>query len=124
MGDKITLIGDDLFVTNVARIKQGIKEHLANAVLIKPNQIGTVSETMDAIEFTRNAGWLPVVSARSGETEDAFIAHLAVATSAPILKVGAFARSERMAKWNELLRIHHYFGAQVKFQGSIALSRR
>ncbi len=124
LGDKITLIGDDLFVTNVARIKQGIKEHLANAVLIKPNQIGTVSETMDAIEFTRNAGWLPVVSARSGETEDAFIAHLAVATSAPILKVGAFARSERMAKWNELLRIHHYFGAQVKFQGSIAFSRR
>ncbi|MGC9259171.1 MAG: phosphopyruvate hydratase [Phycisphaerae bacterium] len=123
LGDKVTLIGDDLFVTNVARIKQGIQENLANAVLIKLNQIGTVSETMDAIKLTRAAGWLPVISARSGETEDAFIAHLAVATHAPLLKVGAFARSERMAKWNEVLRIHHYLGAKAKFHGAAALVR-
>ena len=117
LGDKITLIGDDLFVTNLQRIAQGIKENLANAVLIKLNQIGTVSQTLDAIALTRRAGWLPVVSARSGETEDAFISHLAVATHAPILKVGSFARSERMAKWNEVLRIQHRLGKRAEFLG-------
>ncbi len=124
LGHKVTLVGDDLFVTNTARIEQGIKDNLANAVLIKLNQIGTVSETMDAIKLTRDAGWLPVVSARSGETEDAFIAHLAVATNAPILKVGSFARSERMAKWNELLRIQHRLGAGCRFAGASFLHSR
>ena len=124
LGDKVTLIGDDLFVTNAARIQQGIKDNLANAVLIKLNQIGTVSETMDAIKLTRAAGWLPVVSARSGETEDAFIAHLAVATHAPILKVGSFARGERTAKWNELLRIQHRLGPGCRFAGASALHTR
>ena len=120
LGHKVTLIGDDLFVTNADRIRQGIKDNLASAVLIKLNQIGTVSETIDAVKLTRDAGWLPVVSARSGETEDAFIAHLAVATNAPMLKVGSFARSERMAKWNELLRIQHRLGPGCRFAGASA----
>ncbi|NNM85170.1 MAG: phosphopyruvate hydratase [Phycisphaerales bacterium] len=118
LGARVTLIGDDLFVTNVARIKKGINEKIANAVLIKLNQIGTVTETIDAIELTRKAGWLPVISARSGETEDAFIAHLAVATGSPILKVGSFARSERMVKWNEVLRISRRLGAKASFRGA------
>ena len=122
LADKITLIGDDLFVTNVGRIGQGITENLANAVLIKLNQIGTVSETIDAIKLTQSAGWVPVVSARSGETEDAFISHLAVATHAPVLKVGSFARSERMAKWNELLRIQHRLGPGCRFIGARGLA--
>lgn len=115
LGERVTLIGDDLFVTNAARIRQGIKDNLANAVLNKPNQIATVSETIDAINLTRQAGWMPVVSVRSGETEDSFISHLAVATNAPMLKVGSFARSERMAKWNELLRIQRRLGSRATF---------
>lgn len=115
LGERVTLIGDDLFVTNAARIRQGIKDNLANAVLNKVNQIATVSETIDAINLTRQAGWMPVVSVRSGETEDSFISHLAVATNAPMLKVGSFARSERMAKWNELLRIQRRLGSRATF---------
>ncbi|MDZ4799780.1 MAG: phosphopyruvate hydratase [Bryobacteraceae bacterium] len=111
----IQLIGDDLFTTNPARIRDGIAQHLANAVLIKLNQIGTVTETLEAIRLTQEAGWKPVVSARSGETEDAFIAHLAVATNAGQLKVGSFSRSERMAKWNELLRIEKELGPSARF---------
>ena len=105
-------IGDDLFTTNVRRIRNGIERNIANAVLIKLNQIGTVSETLEAIRLTQQAGWLPVISARSGETEDAFISHLAVATNAGQLKVGSFARSERMVKWNEVLRIERYLGSR------------
>ena len=86
--------------------------------MIKPNQIGTVSETVEAIEVTKGAGWLPVVSARSGETEDAFISHLAVATNAGQLKVGSFARSERMVKWNEVLRIGRQLGEKAHFLGA------
>ena len=123
LGKTVTIIGDDLFVTNAARIRQGIKDNLANAVLIKLNQIGTVSETLNAIKLTHDADWLPVVSARSGETEDAFIAHLAVATNAPILKVGSFARSERMVKWNELLRISNFLGSKVNFRSASSLLR-
>ncbi|MBE2205531.1 MAG: phosphopyruvate hydratase [Chthoniobacterales bacterium] len=115
LGSKLQLIGDDLFTTNIARIRQGMESGLANAVLIKLNQIGTVSETMDAIRLTQEAGWNPVVSARSGETEDAFISHLAVATDAGQLKVGSFSRSERMAKWNEVLRISRSLGARARF---------
>ncbi len=112
------LIGDDHFTTNLARIECGIAANTANAVLIKLNQIGTVSETLAAIRRTQAAGWLPVVSARSGETEDAFIAHLAVATNAGQLKVGSFSRSERMAKWNEVLRIQRHLGARALFTGA------
>jgi enolase len=115
LGDKVQLIGDDLFTTNIERLQKGIAENLANAVLIKLNQIGTVTETIDAIRLTQQAGWNAVVSARSGETEDAFIAHLAVATNAGQLKVGSFSRSERMAKWNEILRIQRAIGSAATF---------
>jgi enolase len=119
----VQLIGDDLFTTNPARIRAGIEQHLANAVLIKPNQIGTVTETLEAIALTQAAGWLPVVSARSGETEDAFIAHLAVATNAGQLKVGSFSRSERMVKWNEVLRIERSLGPLARFEGANIYNR-
>ncbi len=89
-------------------------------MLIKLNQIGTVTETIEAIRLTQAAGWQPIVSARSGETEDAFISHLAVATNAGQLKVGSFARSERMVKWNEILRIERDLGARAKFAGFLA----
>jgi enolase len=117
VGDKVQVIGDDLFTTNIVRIEQGIEQKLANSVLIKLNQIGTVSETCKAIEITQKAGWLPVVSARSGETEDAFISHLAVATNSGQLKVGSFTRSERMVKWNEVIRIARHLGSDANFIG-------
>lgn len=115
--DRVQLVGDDLFTTNAGRIAEGITRGVANAVLIKLNQIGTVTETIDAIRMTQRAGWRPIVSARSGETEDVFIAHLAVATNAGQLKVGSFCRSERMAKWNEALRIERALGGRAVFVG-------
>jgi enolase 1/2/3 len=118
IGDCCQLVGDDHFTTNLARIERGIAAGTANAVLIKLNQIGTVTETLRAIRRTQAAGWLPVVSARSGETEDAFIAHLAVATNAGQLKVGSFSRGERMAKWNEVLRIQRDLGGRARFDGA------
>jgi enolase len=118
IGQRCQLVGDDLFTTQLGRIESGIERGLANAVLIKPNQIGTVTETLRAIRRTQAAGWLPVISARSGETEDAFIAHLAVGTNAGQLKVGSFSRSERMAKWNEVLRIEGQLGARARFEGA------
>ena len=118
LGHRVQLVGDDLFTTCVARIEQGIARGVANAVLIKLNQIGTVTETLEAIRVTQRAGWQPIVSARSGETEDAFIAHLAVATNAGQLKVGSFARSERMAKWNEVLRIERALGGRARWAGA------
>jgi enolase len=118
LGHRIQIVGDDLFTTNIRRIQAGVEKGLANAVLIKLNQIGTVTETLDAIRLTQEAGWLPVVSARSGETEDAFIAHLAVATNAGQLKVGSFARSERLAKWNEVIRIERQLAGRARFMGS------
>jgi len=118
IGHRCQLIGDDHFTTNLIRIERGIAANTANAVLIKLNQIGTVTETLAAIRRTQAAGWLPVVSARSGETEDAFIAHLAVATNAGQLKVGSFSRSERMAKWNEVLRIQRHLGDRAHFIGA------
>lgn len=123
LGDKVQLIGDDLFTTNIERIRKGIAKKLANAVLIKLNQIGTVTETIDAIHLTQKAGWNPVVSARSGETEDSFIAHLAVATNAGQIKVGSFSRSERTAKWNEILRILRILGHSASFFDAKKLSR-
>jgi len=118
LGRRVQIIGDDLFTTNLQRIRTGIEKGVANAVLIKLNQIGTVTETLAAIRTTQEAGWLPIVSARSGETEDSFIAHLAVATNAGQLKVGSFSRSERMAKWNEVIRIERQLGGRAQFIGS------
>ncbi len=105
LGNKTMLVGDDLFVTNTERIRNGIDRHAANAVLIKPNQIGTVTETIEAIKMARFAGWEPIVSHRSGETNDSFIADLAVAIGAKYIKAGAPARGERVAKYNRLLEI-------------------
>jgi len=117
VGKRVQLIGDDLFTTNLARIQRGVEQEIANAVLIKLNQIGTVTETLEAIRATQAAGWLPVISARSGETEDAFISHLAVATDAGQLKVGSLTRSERNVKWNELIRIQRGLGDRARFLG-------
>ncbi len=117
MGKKIQIIGDDLFTTNIKRIEKGISESIANSVLIKLNQIGTVTETLACIKRTQEAGWLPVVSGRSGETEDTFIDHLAVATNAGQLKAGSFARSERTVKWNEVLRIQRQLENEARFIG-------
>lgn len=121
-GGQLQIIGDDLFTTDVNRVTWGKKHELANSVLIKPNQIGTVTETMTCIRKTQEFGWMPVISARSGETEDPFIAHLAVATNAGQLKVGSFSRSERMVKWNEVIRISRQLGDNARFLGAKKLS--
>jgi enolase len=117
LGGKIQIIGDDLFTTNIRRIEKGVSMGCANSVLIKMNQIGTISETMEAIAYTRQRGYLPVVSARSGETEDYTIVHLAVATNAGQLKVGSAARGERTAKWNEVIRIEEALGNSACYPG-------
>jgi enolase len=119
LGEKVQLVGDDLFVTNPKRIKCGIELHVANAVLIKVNQIGTVTEALDAIEMAQKAGYHTIISHRSGETEDAFIADLAVAVGAGQIKTGAPARAERTAKYNQLLRIEEELDVQAKFSGAI-----
>ncbi|WP_436515327.1 phosphopyruvate hydratase [Ekhidna sp. To15] len=110
IGDKCQLVGDDLLVTNVKFLEKGIKEKAANSILIKVNQIGTLTETLDAIEMAHKAGWTAVVSHRSGETEDATIADIAVATNAGQIKTGSMSRSDRMAKYNQLLRIEEELG--------------
>jgi enolase len=115
LGDRVQLVGDDLFVTNVKFLERGINEKAANAVLIKLNQIGTLSETMATIELAASAGWRAVVSHRSGETEDTFIADLAVASGCGQIKSGAPARSERVAKYNRLLRIEEELGGAARF---------
>jgi enolase len=114
---KIQLVGDDLFVTNTTRLSRGIKEGIANAILIKLNQIGTVTETIDAIEMARKAGYKSIISHRSGETEDTFIADLAVATGAGQIKTGSASRTDRIAKYNQLLRIEEELGAAARFPG-------
>lgn len=110
LGDKLQLVGDDLFVTNTKRLSDGIRENIANAILIKFNQIGTLTETLDAIEMARNAGYKTIVSHRSGETEDTFIADLAVAVGSGQIKTGAPCRSDRTAKYNRLLKIEQEIG--------------
>ena len=115
LGSDLQLIGDDLFVTNTKRLKMGIERGMANSILIKPNQIGTLSETIDTISFAKAAGYSTVISHRSGETEDSFIADLAVAVSAGQIKTGAPARSDRMAKYNQLLRIEESLGSTAGF---------
>lgn len=119
IGSKVQLVGDDLFVTNSKRLQAGIKLQAANAILVKVNQIGTVSEAMEAIEMAQKAGYNTVVSHRSGETEDTFIADLAVAVNAGQIKTGAPCRSDRVAKYNQLLRIEESLGAQAHFETRI-----
>jgi enolase len=118
---KIQLVGDDLFVTNTVRLERGIKEGIANAILIKLNQIGSVTETIDAIEMARKAGYHSIISHRSGETEDTFIADLAVATAAGQIKTGSASRTDRIAKYNQLLRIEEELGSAAKFNGKAPL---
>jgi enolase len=118
LGDSCQLIGDDLFVTHASRLERGIDEGVANAVLVKINQIGTLTETLDVIHLARRNGYEPVISARSGETEDSFIADLAVATGAPLIKVGAITRSERLVKYNRLKRIEQELGTNVQYRGA------
>jgi enolase len=115
LGDRVQIIGDDYLVTSAARVAAAASRGACNAVLLKPNQAGTVTETKAALGAARKAGWRTVVSARSGETEDVTIVHLAVGWNAGQLKVGSFARSERMAKWNEGLRIQAALGPAAPF---------
>lgn len=115
LGDKVQIVGDDIFVTNTRLLRRGIQEGVANAILIKLNQIGTVSETIDAIELARHHGYRCVISHRSGETEDTFIADLAVATGVGWIKTGSASRTDRMAKYNQLLRIEEELGEEARF---------
>ena len=117
LGKRIQLVGDDLFVTNTARLSIGIKEHIANSILIKVNQIGTLTETLEAIQMATVAGYTSIASHRSGETEDTFIADLAVATRAGQIKTGSASRTDRIAKYNQLLRIEEELGAAAKYAG-------
>lgn len=120
IGDKIQLVGDDLFVTNTERIKKGVEEDISNSVLIKVNQIGTLTETLDSIEMAKNNKWTAVVSHRSGETEDVTLADIAVATNAGQIKTGAPSRTDRVAKYNQLLRIEQELGSNAVYPGKKA----
>ncbi len=122
LGDRVQLVGDDLLTTNTERIARAIRERSANSVLIKLNQIGTLTETLDAIAMAQGAGWTAVISHRSGETEDTTIADLAVATAAGQIKTGAPARSERVAKYNRLLRIEAELGSDARYAGAGAFA--
>ena len=123
LGDRVQLVGDDVFVTNPEILARGIREGIANAILVKLNQIGTVSETLDAVAMARDAGYSSIISHRSGETEDTTIADLAVATSAGQIKTGSASRSDRVAKYNQLLRIEEELGARGKYAGIGTLRR-
>ncbi|HET9948772.1 MAG TPA: phosphopyruvate hydratase [Longimicrobiales bacterium] len=117
LGDRLQIVGDDLFVTNVERLERGIREGVANAVLVKVNQIGTLTETLDTMRVAREAGYRSIVSHRSGETEDTFIADLAVATGAGQIKTGSASRTDRVAKYNQLLRIEEALGERARYPG-------
>ena len=121
IGRKCQLVGDDLFVTNVKRLSEGIKAGRANSILIKVNQIGTLTETLASVEMAHKAGYTSVMSHRSGETEDSTIADLAVATNCGQIKTGSLARSDRTAKYNQLLRIEQQLGKQAQYAGKAAL---
>lgn len=123
IGSKVQLVGDDLFVTNPQRLAQGIEQKTANAILIKVNQIGTLTETLKAIQMAKKAGYRNVISHRSGETEDVTIADIAVGTCAGQIKTGSLSRSERLAKYNQLLRIEESLGSQAKFLGALLYKR-
>ena len=117
LGDRVQLVGDDVFVTNPEILKRGIAEHIGNALLVKLNQIGTVTETLDAVAMADDAGYRSVISHRSGETEDTTIADLAVATGAGQIKTGSASRSDRVAKYNQLLRIEEALGSRADYAG-------
>ncbi|MBA3405554.1 MAG: phosphopyruvate hydratase, partial [Gemmatimonadaceae bacterium] len=117
LGDRLQLVGDDLFVTDTERLARGIREDVGNAILIKLNQIGTLTETLEAIEMARANGYQSIISHRSGETEDTFIADLAVATGAGQIKTGSASRSDRVAKYNQLLRIEEELGDVAEYPG-------
>ena len=123
IGDKVQLVGDDLFVTNTKILKRGIDEDIANSILIKFNQIGSLSETLDAISMAKDAGYTAVISHRSGETEDTTLADLAVATSAGQIKTGSLCRSDRVAKYNRLLRIEEMLGSDATYNGIAEFKR-
>ncbi len=123
LGEAVQLVGDDIFVTNVGIIEEGIRRRVANAVLIKPNQIGTLTDTIRAIETARRAGYATVLSHRSGETEDTFIADLSVALNLGQIKTGAPSRGERVAKYNRLLRIEEELSGRARFPGGAILAR-
>jgi enolase len=123
LGDKCQLVGDDLFVTNTERLVMGIERGIANSILVKVNQIGTLTETLEAMSTAFKAGYTCIASHRSGETEDAFIADLAVATNAGQIKTGSASRTDRIAKYNQLLRIEEELGASAKFPGRKAFKR-
>jgi enolase len=123
LGDKIQLVGDDLFVTNTKILKRGIDEKIGNAILIKFNQIGSLSETLDAIKMAQDAGFGVVISHRSGETEDTTIADLAVATAAGQIKTGSLSRSDRVAKYNRLLRIEAELNGTAPYRGLAEFNR-
>jgi enolase len=123
LGERLQLVGDDIFVTNPAILQRGITERVANSILIKLNQIGTVTETLETIRLARDAGYRAVISHRSGETEDTFIADFAVATGVGQIKIGAPARTERVAKYNQLLRIEEQLGDKARFAGRAAVEQ-
>jgi enolase len=120
LGDRVQLVGDDLFVTNTERLQRGIEQNVANSILIKVNQIGTLTETLAAIRMAREAGYTAVMSHRSGETEDVTIADLAVATGCGQIKTGAPSRTDRVAKYNQLLRIEEALGTEATYPGRSA----
>jgi enolase len=115
LGRRVQLVGDDLFVTNTARLRQGIERGAANSILVKVNQIGTLTETLDAIELARRNGYTTVISHRSGETEDTTIADIAVATNAGQIKTGSLCRTDRIAKYNQLLRLEEDLGGAARY---------
>ena len=124
LGKNVQLVGDDLFVTNTLRLKRGIDENIANSILIKVNQIGSLTETLEAIELASRSSYTTVISHRSGETEDTTIADLSVATKSGQIKTGSLSRSERVAKYNQLLRIEDELGSQATYAGLIGLGPR
>ena len=123
IGDRVQIVGDDLFVTNPERLEEGIEQGAANALLVKVNQIGTLTETLDAVALAHNSGYRTMMSHRSGETEDTTIADLAVAVGSGQIKTGAPARSERVAKYNQLLRIEETLGDAARYAGDLAFPR-
>lgn len=123
LGGQVLLVGDDLFVTNSELLQEGIKKNIANAIIIKPNQIGTLSETLNTIKLAQMSNYYPIISHRSGDSEDAFIADLAVGVNALFIKTGALGRSERTAKYNRLLEIEKELGVGAKFESAFIRSR-
>jgi enolase len=117
IGDRVQIVGDDVFVTNPVRLRRGIEDGVANSILVKVNQIGTLTETLEAISVAKEAGYTSVISHRSGETEDVFIAELAVATEAGQIKTGSASRTDRVAKYNQLLRIQETLGGRARYPG-------